>query len=104
MGLHYYHIMLDFCEMNSVFEGIFWVLLFGKYFFVGFSVSGKVFFGSFRNTYSPPKRLEGNESPVFVDISGCVAAVAHGNLNSEVEHSLLVFFLVLSPCFPPNFS
>ena len=23
MGLHYYHIMLDFCEMNSVFEGIF---------------------------------------------------------------------------------
>ena len=23
MGLHYYHIMLDFYEMNSVFEGIF---------------------------------------------------------------------------------
>ena len=23
MGLHYYHIMLDFCEMNSVFESIF---------------------------------------------------------------------------------
>ena len=23
MGLHYYHIMLDFCEMNSVFGGIF---------------------------------------------------------------------------------
>ena len=22
MGLHYYHIMLDLCEMNSVFEGI----------------------------------------------------------------------------------
>ena len=23
MGLHFYHIMLDFCEMNSVFEGTF---------------------------------------------------------------------------------
>ena len=22
-GLHYYHIMLDFCEMNTVFDGIF---------------------------------------------------------------------------------
>ena len=32
MGLHYYHIMLDFCELNSVFKGIFRVLLFGKYF------------------------------------------------------------------------
>ena len=32
MGLHYYHIRLDFWEINSVFEGIFWVLLFGKYF------------------------------------------------------------------------
>ena len=41
MGLHYCHIMLDFCEMNSVFEGIFRVLLFGKYFW-GFSVGGKV--------------------------------------------------------------
>ena len=39
--------------------------------------------------YSPPQRLEGNESPVFVDISGCVAAVAHRNLYSEVEHSNL---------------
>ena len=48
MGLHYYHMMLGFCKMNSVFEGIFRVLLFGKY-FVGFSVSSKVFFGSFRN-------------------------------------------------------
>ena len=27
--------------------------------------------------YSPPQKLEGNESPVFVDISGCVAAVSH---------------------------
>ena len=33
MGLHYCHIMLDFCDMNSVFEGIFRVLLFGKCFF-----------------------------------------------------------------------
>ena len=49
MGLHYYHIMLDFCELNSVFKGIFSVLLFGKYFFE-FCVSGKVYFGSFRNT------------------------------------------------------
>ena len=24
IGLHYYHIMLDFYEMNTVFEGIFW--------------------------------------------------------------------------------
>ena len=37
--------------------------------------------------YSPPQRLKGNESPVFVDISGCVAAVAHRNFYSEVEHS-----------------
>ena len=49
MGLHYYRIMLDFCEMNSVLRVFFRVLLFGKY-FLGFSVSGKVFFGSFRNT------------------------------------------------------
>ena len=42
MGLHYCHIMLDFCEMNSVFEGIFRVLFFGKYYFFGFSVGGKV--------------------------------------------------------------
>ena len=42
MGLQYCHIMLDFCEMNSVFEGIFWVLFFGKFFFGGFSVGGKV--------------------------------------------------------------
>ena len=31
-GFHYCHIMLDFCEMNSVFEGKFRVLLVGKYF------------------------------------------------------------------------
>ena len=44
--LHYYHhIVLNFCQMNSVFGGYFFlrVLLFGKYFF-GCSVSGKVFF------------------------------------------------------------
>ena len=28
------------------------------------------------HSYSPPQRLEGNELPVFVDISGCVAAVS----------------------------
>ena len=39
--------------------------------------------------YSLPQRLEGNKSPVFVDISGCVAAVAHRNFYSEVEHSNL---------------
>ena len=39
--------------------------------------------------YSPPQRLEGNESPMFVDISGCVAAVAHRNFYGEVEHSNL---------------
>ena len=49
MGLYYYHIMLDFCEMNSVFEGIFKVLLFGKY-FLGFLLVAKYFFGSFRKT------------------------------------------------------
>ena len=49
MSLHYYHIMLDFCEMNGVFEGIFQGFAFRKVFF-GFSVSGKVFFESFRNT------------------------------------------------------
>ena len=45
MGLHYCHIMLDFCQMNSVFQGIFRVLLYGKYFFLGgggISVGGKV--------------------------------------------------------------
>ena len=42
MGLHYYLIVLDFYEMNSVLRVLFRVLLFGKYFF-GFSVSGKVF-------------------------------------------------------------
>ena len=41
MGLYYCHIKFDFCEMNSVFEGIFRVLLFRKY-FLGFSVGGKV--------------------------------------------------------------
>ena len=43
MGLHYYLIMLDFCEMNSVFEGIFRVLLFGKY-FLGFLSVAKYLF------------------------------------------------------------
>ena len=36
--------MLDFCEMNSVFEGFFRVLLFGKY-FLGFLLVAKYFLG-----------------------------------------------------------
>ena len=35
MSLHYYHIMCDFCEMNSVFEGIFLGFAFRKVFFGG---------------------------------------------------------------------
>ena len=45
MGLYYYHIMLDFPEMNGVFEGVFRALLFGKYFFLGFLLVAKYFFG-----------------------------------------------------------
>ena len=56
MGLHYCHIMLDFCEVNSVLR-VFLGLCFRKVcccFFLGggeggFSVSGKAFLGSFRN-------------------------------------------------------
>ena len=48
MGLIYYHMMLEFREMNNVFECIFLGFAFWKVFF-GFSVSGKVFFGSFRS-------------------------------------------------------
>ena len=44
MGLHYHHIMLDFCEMNSVFEVFFGVLLFGKY-VLGFLLVAKYFLG-----------------------------------------------------------
>ena len=46
MGLHYCHIMLDFCKVNSVLRIFSRVLLFEKFFF-WFSVSG--IFGSFRN-------------------------------------------------------
>ena len=52
MGLHYCHIMLDFCEMNSVFEGIFRVLLFGK-FFLGFLSVAKYQFGVIQKYPSP---------------------------------------------------
>ena len=48
MGLHYYHIMLDFCEMNSVLEGIFRVLLSESTFFLGgggFLLVAKYFLG-----------------------------------------------------------
>ena len=50
--------------------------------------------------YSPPQRLEGNGSPVFVDVSGSVAAVAHRNFYSEFEHSNLcqiAFVLIDTP-------
>ena len=53
-----------------------------------------------RVNYSPPQRLEGNESPVFVDDSGCVAAVAHRNFYSEVEHSSRIFSRPFPPLFP----
>ena len=55
MGLHYCHIMLDFCEVNSVLRVLFRTLLSESIFFGGgegggeFSVSGKAFLGSFRN-------------------------------------------------------
>ena len=49
MGLHYYHIMLYFCEMNGVLRLFFRVLLFRKYFF-GFLLVAKYFFGSFKHT------------------------------------------------------
>ena len=54
MGLHYCHIMLDFCEVNSVLRVFFRILLSESIFFGGggeggFSVSGKAFLGSFRN-------------------------------------------------------
>ena len=48
--------------MNSVLEGIFRVLLFGKYFF-GFFISGKVFFGSFTNTQLRRSLSVGLSSP-----------------------------------------
>ena len=56
MGLHYCHIMLDFCEVNSVLRVFFRTLLSESIFWGeggggkgGFSVSGKAFLGSFRN-------------------------------------------------------
>ena len=38
-ALHYYHIVLNFCQLNSVLEGFFRVLLFGKYFLGVMSVA-----------------------------------------------------------------
>ena len=51
--------------------------------------------------YSPPQRLERNESPVFVDVCGCVAAVAHRNFYGEVEHSNLcqIAFVLINIVF-----
>ena len=45
MGLHYYHIMLDFCGMNSVFEGIFLGFGFSESIFWGFLLVVKYFLG-----------------------------------------------------------
>ena len=50
MGLHFCHIMFDFCEVNSVLRVFFGILLSESIFLGGFSVSGKAFFGSFRNS------------------------------------------------------
>ena len=50
-------------------------------------VSGCVAAAAHRNVSG--EVLEGNESPVFVEVSGCVADVAHRNFHSEVEHSNL---------------
>ena len=48
--LHFYHILLNFDSKYYCFWMVFFmVLLFGKHSF-GFPVTGKVFFGSFRNT------------------------------------------------------
>ena len=45
MGLHDHHIMLDFCEMNSVFEGIFLGFCFSESIFLGFLLVAKYFLG-----------------------------------------------------------
>ena len=49
MGVHYYHIMLDFFEMNSVFEGIFGFCFSESCFFFlgggGFLLVAKYFLG-----------------------------------------------------------
>ena len=42
--LHYYHIMLNFCQVIIALDGIFGGFAFRKYFF-GHSVSAKVFLG-----------------------------------------------------------
>ena len=44
--LHYYHLTLNFCQMNQVLGGYFFrVSLFGKYFISFFFSAGKYFFG-----------------------------------------------------------
>ena len=46
ISLYYYHIMLDFCETNNVFEGIFLEFCFSENIFLGFQLVAKYF----RNT------------------------------------------------------
>ena len=53
MGLHYYHIMLDFCEVNSVLRVFFRILLSESIFLREFSVSGKAFFGVVQKCPTP---------------------------------------------------
>ena len=51
--------------------------------------------------YSPPQRLEANESPLFVDFSGCVAAVADRMLlHIEIFTVKLSSSRVFSRSFP----
>ena len=101
MGHHSYHITLDFCEMNSVFVGIFRVLFFGKY-FLGFSLRGKVFFGvvqkyptplipvcRFVKSTPPP----GHRHPTALEMVGWrtglvhIACSAQGSAAGEVQRA-----------------
>ena len=88
MGLHYYHIMLDFCKMNSVFRVFLRGLCFGKYFF-GFSVSGKVFFGSVQKYRTPliPVCIFAKSVPDVCTMYLICIVWSHGNKDSR-----LVFF------------
>ena len=52
--------------------------------------------------YSPPQRLEANESPLFVDVSGCVAAVAHRNFIVTLSSSRI--FSRSFPLLFPSYS
>ena len=55
-----------------------------------------------KKSYISLQRLEGNESPVFVDVSVCAAVVVHRKFHSEAEH-FSDLFLFFSSVFPPKF-